>query len=111
MQNHMLQLTALLAMEPSVSGDAEAIRDEKCRILRAVRPLDPAEVIRGQYRGYTQQDAVDPNSQVETFAALRLHINGWRWSGVPFYIRAGECLPLTATEVLADLRAPPEAIF
>lgn len=110
-QNHMLQLIALLAMDPPVSGDAEALRDEKCRVLHAIQPLNPSEVVRGQYRGYRQEKDVHPDSEVETFAALRLHINDWRWSGVPFYIRAGKGLPLTATEVLVDLQDPPQAIF
>jgi glucose-6-phosphate 1-dehydrogenase len=110
-QNHMLQLIALLAMDPPVSSDAEALRDEKYRVLRAIQPLNPSEVVRGQYRGYRQEKDVHPDSQVETFAALRLHINDWRWSGVPFYIRAGKRLPLTATEVLVDLKDPPQATF
>ena len=110
-QNHMLQLIALLAMDPPVSGEAEALRDEKYRVLRAIQPLKPSEVVRGQYRGYRQEKDVHPDSQVETFAALRLHINDWRWAGVPFYIRAGKRLPLTATEVFVDLKEPPQATF
>jgi glucose-6-phosphate 1-dehydrogenase len=110
-QNHLLQVTALLAEDPPVNGSAEALRDERSRILRAMRPLDPSEVVRGQYRGYRQGDGVNPSSTVETFAALRLHIDSWRWSGVPFYIRAGKRLPLSATEVRVELRRPPKVIF
>jgi glucose-6-phosphate 1-dehydrogenase len=110
-QNHMLQLTALLAMDPPVTEGAEAMRDEKCRILHAILPLDPGEVVRGQYRGYQQEEFVNSGSTVETFAAVRLHINNWRWSGVPFYIRAGKRLPVTCTEVLVSLKQPPQMVF
>ncbi|HLH43814.1 MAG TPA: glucose-6-phosphate dehydrogenase [Bryobacteraceae bacterium] len=110
-QNHLLQVTALLAMDPPVTNDSESLRDEKTRVLRAMRPLDPAECVRGQYRGYRQEPGVAPESQVETFAALRLHIDSWRWSGTPFYIRAGKRLPLSATEVMVELKRPPKAIF
>jgi glucose-6-phosphate 1-dehydrogenase len=110
-QNHLLQVTALLAEDPPVNGTEEALRDERSRILRAMRPLDPSEVVRGQYRGYRQEDGVNAASTVETFAALRLHIDSWRWSGVPFYIRAGKRLPLSATEVRVELRHPPKEIF
>ncbi|HEY7335931.1 MAG TPA: glucose-6-phosphate dehydrogenase [Bryobacteraceae bacterium] len=110
-QNHLLQVSALLAMDPPVANDSEAMRDEKSRILKAMRPLEPTEVVRGQYRGYRKEDGVAAASQVETFAALRLHIDSWRWSGVPFYIRAGKCLPVSSTEVLVELRQPPKIIF
>jgi len=110
-QNHMLQLLSLLAMNPPVAADPEAVRNEKCRILHAIRALDPAEVVRGQYRGYRQEEYVCLESQVETFAAVRLHIDDWRWAGVPFYIRAGKRLPVTATEVLVDLKQPPQTVF
>ena len=110
-QNHLLQVTALLAMDPPVTNDSESFRDEKARILRAMRPLDPAECVRGQYRGYREEPGVDPASQVETFAALRVHIDSWRWSGTPFYIRAGKRLPVSATEVLVELKQPPKVIF
>jgi glucose-6-phosphate 1-dehydrogenase len=106
-QNHLLQVLAILAMEPPVSTDSEAVRDEKAKVLRAVRPLDPKDVVRGQYRGYRREAGVAPDSQVETFAAVRLEVNSWRWQGVPFFIRAGKCLPVTCTEVLVELRRPP----
>lgn len=110
-QNHMLQVVACLAMDAPLSGDATALRDEKARILKAIEPLDPASVVRGQFRGYYDEPGVAANSQVETFAAVRLHIDSWRWAGVPFYIRAGKCLPVTCTEVLAELRPPPHLVF
>ena len=110
-QNHLLQVTALLAMDPPVGHDQEAVRDEKARVFKAMRPLSPQDVVRGQFRGYRAEEGVAPDSQVETFAALRLHIDTWRWAGVPFYIRAGKCLPVTATEVLAELTRPPQAVF
>ena len=110
-QNHLLQVISLLAMDCPVGRDSESMRAEKVRIFRAMRPLDPAEVVRGQFNGYRKEDGVAPDSTVETFAALRLHIDTWRWSGVPFYIRTGKCLPMTATEVLVDLKCPPIEIF
>ena len=110
-QNHLLQVIALLAMEAPVGRDAECTRAEKLRLFRAMRPLDPAQVVRGQFRGYRDEPGVAADSKVETFAALCLHIDTWRWAGVPFYIRAGKCLPITATEVVVDLKCPPLAIF
>jgi glucose-6-phosphate 1-dehydrogenase len=110
-QNHLLQITALLAMDAPIGRDAAAIRSEKLRLFRAIRPLDPAEVVRGQFRGYRDEKGVAPDSDVETFAALRLHIDTWRWAGVPFYIRAGKHLPMTACEVMVDLKCPPLAVF
>ena|SRR5438552_2209389 len=110
-QNHMLQVTALLAMDAPVHNDSEVLRDEKLRIFRAIRPLDPAEAVRGQYQGYREEQDVDKKSKVETFAALRLHIDSWRWSEVPIYIRAGKHLPVTVTEVVVDLKRPPQTIF
>jgi glucose-6-phosphate 1-dehydrogenase len=107
-QNHLLQVMALLAMEAPIGGDVDALRDEKVKVLRGTRPLDAANVVRGQFRGYRQEEGVAANSCVETFVALRLEIRSWRWAGVPFYIRAGKCLPVTATEVLVKLRRPPE---
>jgi len=110
-QNHLLQVTTLLAMDAPVGRDPDAMRAEKLRLFRAMRPLDPKRVVRGQFRGYRDEPGVAPDSQVETFAALRLHIDTWRWAGVPFYIRTGKCLPITATEVIVDLKCPPVAIF
>jgi len=110
-QNHLLEVVALLAMEPPVSGDAEALRDEKVKVFKATRPLSVEHLVRGQYRGYREEPGVDPDSKVETYAALRLQIDSWRWSGVPFYIRAGKRFPVTATEVVVDLRPPPAQVF
>jgi glucose-6-phosphate 1-dehydrogenase len=109
-QNHLLQVLAILTMEPPSGNDAEAIRDEKVKIFKAIPPLSPADVVRGQFQGYRQEKGVAPDSQVETFAALRLAIESWRWKGVPFYIRTGKCLPVTCTEVCVELESPP-AVF
>jgi glucose-6-phosphate 1-dehydrogenase len=110
-QNHLLQLLTMLAMEPPVANDAPAIADAKVALLRAIRPLQPRDVVRGQYRGYTKEDGVAASSQVETYVATRLWIDNWRWAGVPFLIRTGKCLPLTATEVRVRLKPPPVALF
>ena len=110
-QNHLLQVMALLAMDAPVGREPDAMRAEKLRLFRAMRPLDPKQVVRGQFRGYRDEAGVAPDSQVETFAALCLQIDTWRWAGVPFYIRAGKCLPITATEVMVNLKRPPLAIF
>jgi len=106
-QNHMLQVVAILAMEAPLSTYAESIRDEQVKVFRAIRPLSPEDLVRGQFKGYRLEDGVAPDSTVETFAAVRLHIDSWRWDGVPFFIRAGKCLPLSATEVLVTLKRPP----
>jgi glucose-6-phosphate 1-dehydrogenase len=110
-QNHLLQLVALIAMEPPVSPDADALRDEKVKVLRSVRPLDTAAVIRGQYEGYRDEAGVSADSTVETFVACRLEIDSWRWSGVPFHIRAGKGLASTSLEALVELREPPRLLF
>ncbi|MBU6249200.1 MAG: glucose-6-phosphate dehydrogenase [Xanthomonadaceae bacterium] len=110
-QNHLLQVTALLAMDAPVGHDAASLQAEKLRLFRGMRPLRPQDVVRGQFDGYRNEPGVAKDSNVETFAALRLHIDTWRWAGVPFYIRTGKCLPLTATEILVDLKTPPLAIF
>jgi glucose-6-phosphate 1-dehydrogenase len=110
-QNHLLQIVALLTMEPPVNTQGEALRDEKVKVLRAVRPVVAGELVRGQYQGYRSEKGVAPGSQVETYAALVLHIDSWRWSGVPFYLRAGKCLPVTATEVVVELKRPPANVF
>ncbi len=109
-QNHLLQVLSNIAMEPPPGQDAEMVRDEKAKVLKGIRPLQPWDVIRGQFRGYRDEPGVKADSQTETFVALRLEINSWRWKGVPFYIRAGKRLPVTATDVIVKLRQPP-AIF
>jgi glucose-6-phosphate 1-dehydrogenase len=106
-QNHMLQVVSFLAMEPPAATQGEAIRDEQVKVFRMIRPLSPDDLVRGQFRGYRQEDGVAPDSRVETFAAVRLAIDSWRWEGVPFFIRAGKCLATTTTEVLVKLRRPP----
>ncbi len=106
-QNHLFQVLANLAMEPPVRTDSESIRDEKVKVLKAIPPLEAKNLVRGQFRGYRTENGVAPDSQVETFAALSLEVNSWRWQGVPFYIRAGKSLPVTCTEILVRLRRPP----
>jgi len=110
-QNHLFQVLVLLAMDAPVCHDSETMRDEKNRLLKAIHPLTSSDVVRGQFRGYRSIDGVAPDSQVETFAAVRLHIETWRWSGVPFYIRAGKRLPVTSTEVMVELKCPPQTVF
>ena len=107
MQNHLFQVLVNLAMEPPVRTDSESLRDEKVKVLRAIPPLEANSVVRGQFRGYRKEKGVAPDSKVETFAALRLAVNSWRWQEVPFFIRAGKCLPVTCTEVVVRLRRPP----
>jgi len=109
-QNHLLQVLTNIAMEPPPGLDAELLRDEKAKVLKGIRPLSPRDVVRGQFRGYRAEPGVRATSPVETFVAVKLEINSWRWKGVPFYIRAGKCLPATVTEVLVKLRQPP-AVF
>ena len=111
LQNHLLQIAALLVMEAPVGHDPESIRDAKGQAFKALRPLDPAEVVRGQFAGYRSEPGVDPKSDVETFVGVRLHVDSWRWADVPFYIRAGKCLPVTATEVFVELKRPPHSLF
>jgi glucose-6-phosphate 1-dehydrogenase len=106
-QNHLFQVLANLAMEPPIRADSESIRDEKVKVLKAIPPLDMKDLVRGQFRGYRQEPGVASDSQVETFAALKLYVDSWRWRGVPFCIRAGKCLPVTCTEILIRLRQPP----
>lgn len=106
-QNHLFQVLANLTMEPPVRTDSESVRDEKVKIVKAIAPIDPKNLVRGQFRGYRQEPGVAPDSKVETFAALKLHIDSWRWRGVPIYIRAGKCLPVTCTEIQIHLRLPP----
>jgi glucose-6-phosphate 1-dehydrogenase len=111
MQNHLLQILAFLTLEPPVNSGGEALRDEKVKVLKSIRPLRPENVVRGQFRGYRQEKGVAPDSKVETFAAMHLEVDSWRWAGVPFYMRAGKNLPVTATEVVVDLRPPPTHVF
>ncbi len=106
-QNHLFQVLSNLAMEPPVRTDSESIRDEKVKVLKAISSFSADDVVRGQFRGYRLEKGVAPDSTVETFAAVRLQIDSWRWQGVPFYIRAGKCLPVTCTEVVVRLRQPP----
>ena len=110
-QNHMLQTAAILAMEPPVGGEVEALRDEKEKVFSAMRTLKPRDLVRGQFNGYRDEDGVAPDSDVETYAAVRVFVDSWRWNGVPFFIRAGKDLPITATEVLARLHKPPQQVF
>jgi glucose-6-phosphate 1-dehydrogenase len=107
LQNHLLQVVGYLAMEPPNSVEADRIRDEQVKVFRAIQPLRPDNVVRGQFRGYQAEAGVAPGSTVETFAAVKLEVDSWRWKGVPFLIRAGKSLPLTATEVHVDLKRPP----
>jgi len=111
LQNHLLQVAALLGMDPPANTDPETLRDEKIDVFRAMLPLSPSDIVRGQYQGYCQEDGVAADSQVETFVAVRLQIENWRWSGVPFYIRAGKQLPTTCTEILVALKCPPQSVF
>ncbi|MDE2310575.1 MAG: glucose-6-phosphate dehydrogenase [Betaproteobacteria bacterium] len=110
-QNHLLQMIAILAMEPPVGAGSEPLRDEKAKVLRGIRPLTGRSLVRGQYRGYGDEPGVARGSQVETFAAMQIHLDSWRWEGVPFFIRTGKHLPITATEILVTLRRPPQKVF
>jgi glucose-6-phosphate 1-dehydrogenase len=111
LQNHILQMLAFIAMEPPRSLEAEAFRDEKTKLLRTIRPIDPADVVRGQYRGYRDEPHVDPRSQTETFVATRVWIDNWRWEGVPFYLRHGKRLPERNTEITIFFRNAPDYLF
>ncbi len=106
-QNHLFQVLVNLAMEPPVRTDSETIRDEKVKVLKAIPPLEAKNLVRGQFRDYRKEHGVAPDSKVETFAALQLNVDSWRWQGVPFYIRAGKSLPVTCTEIVVRLRRPP----
>jgi glucose-6-phosphate 1-dehydrogenase len=109
-QNHLFQIVCNLAMEPPVRTDSETIRDEKVKVLKAIPAIEAANLVRGQFQGYRQEKGVAPDSNVETFAALRLEVDSWRWKGVPFYIRAGKNLPVTCTEVFAQFREAPTVV-
>jgi glucose-6-phosphate 1-dehydrogenase len=110
-QNHLFQIVALLAMEPPAYRGYGAVHIEKAKVFQAMRPLTPEDLVRGQYAGYRKEPGVAKNSDVETFCALRLFIDSWRWEGVPWYLRSGKCLPATAAEVLVQLKRPPQRLF
>jgi glucose-6-phosphate 1-dehydrogenase len=110
-QNHLLQIVSYLAMEAPSSTYAEAIRDEQAKVLRTVRPMSVENMVRGQFRGYKDEPGVSKTSFMATYAALKLHVDSWRWEGVPFYVRAGKCLKTTATEVIVELRHAPPVVF
>jgi glucose-6-phosphate 1-dehydrogenase len=107
-QNHLLQVLSNIAMEPPCGLAVELVRDERSKVLKAIRPIQQKDVVRGQFDGYRSENGVKPDSKVETYVALRLFIDSWRWKDVPFYIRTGKCLPTTATEIVVTLRKPPE---
>jgi len=109
-QNHLFHILSNLAMEPPARVDSESLRDEKVKVLKAIPPIDENQLVRGQFSGYRDEKGVAKGSQVETFAAVKLELNSWRWKGVPFYIRAGKCLPVTATEIVGRFRKPPTLI-
>ncbi|HTK90810.1 MAG TPA: glucose-6-phosphate dehydrogenase [Verrucomicrobiae bacterium] len=111
LQNHMLQVVGMLAMEPPAGYTGQALRNEKDKVFRCIRALTPENLVRGQFRGYRTEGGVAPDSRVETFAAVQLCIDSWRWEGVPVYIRVGKRLPITATEVVVTLRPPPQVLF
>jgi glucose-6-phosphate 1-dehydrogenase len=110
-QNHLLQVVALLAMEPPVGHESSYLQDEKVKVYAATRSLDCAQLVRGQYEGYRQEEGVAPDSEVETYIAARLEIDSWRWAGVPWYVRAGKGLAQAATEAVIELQAPPRLLF
>ncbi|MGH8927158.1 MAG: glucose-6-phosphate dehydrogenase [Acidimicrobiia bacterium] len=110
-QNHLLQVVSLLAMEPPASADADALRDETVKVLKAVVSLDPASIVRGQYQGYLQEPGVAAGSTTETFAAVRIEIDSWRWAGVPFFVRTGKAVEQTLTEAVVEFSKPPRMLF
>jgi glucose-6-phosphate 1-dehydrogenase len=110
-QNHLLQVLALCAMEPPVGPDASFLQDEKAKVFAAMRPIDPRSLVRGQYVGYRDEAGADKNSSIETFAAAKLEIDSWRWAGVPWYFRAGKALATAATDVVVEFREPPSLLF
>jgi glucose-6-phosphate 1-dehydrogenase len=111
LQNHLLQVLALLAMEPPLGTSAEAIRDEQAKLLKAIRPLAPGDIVRGQYEGYRNEEGVAHGSDTETFTAVRFFVDSWRWAGVPFIVRTGKKLPITTTEIRAEFQLPPQRVF
>jgi glucose-6-phosphate 1-dehydrogenase len=110
-ENHLFQIVALLAMEAPATRNYGAVQSEKAQVLEAMRPLTPDDLVRGQYAGYRQEEDVARNSDVETFCALRLFIDSWRWAGVPWYLRSGKDLPVTATEIVVEFKPPPQRLF
>ena len=110
-QNHLLQIVGLLAMEPPAGADAESLRDERVKVFRQTCTFERDETVRGQYRGYSDEAGVDAGSDTETFAAMRFEIDSWRWAGVPWLIRTGKYLPMTATEAVIQFKAPPRTLF
>ena len=110
-QNHLLQVVTFLAMEPPSAADAESLRDEKVRVLKAISPIDPNQLVRGQYVGYLDEPGVAPKSQTETYGALRVDIESWRWAGVPWFVRFGKALPCTALEAVVTFHSPPRMLF
>ena len=110
-ENHLFQVVALLAMEPPTYRGFGALQSEKLDVFKAMRPLTSADLVRGQFVGYQNEPGVAQDSDVETFCALRLFIDSWRWAGVPWYLRSGKCLPVTATEVFVELKPPPQQLF
>jgi glucose-6-phosphate 1-dehydrogenase len=110
-QNHLFEVLAMIAMEAPIDIESEALRDEKIKVLRAIKLPEERSVIRGQYDGYRSEDGVSPQSDVETFAALRVDIDSWRWAGVPFFIRTGKQMAVTSTEVMATFKRPPQRLF
>ncbi|HAT32771.1 MAG TPA: glucose-6-phosphate dehydrogenase [Janthinobacterium sp.] len=110
-QNHLFQVLALLAMEPPAGRNYGALQTEKSKVFQSMRPIEPDDLVRGQYAGYRQEPGVAPDSDVETFCALRLYLDSWRWQGVPWYLRSGKCLPNTSAEVLVELKPPPQSLF
>ncbi|MDG2422713.1 MAG: glucose-6-phosphate dehydrogenase [Phycisphaerales bacterium] len=110
-QNHLMQILAILAMDPPATGEEETLRDAKVRLFNAIKPLRKSDVVRGQVKGYLDEPGVKPGSKTETYVALRLHIDSWRWADVPFYIRAGKSLPVTSTEVVVNMKQPPQQLF
>ena len=110
-QNHLLQVVTFLAMEPPSAADAESLRDEKVRVLKAISPIDPNQLVRGQYVGYLDEPGVEPKSQTETYGALRVDIESWRWAGVPWFVRFGKALPCTALEAVVTFHSPPRMLF
>ena len=109
-QNHLFQVLSNLAMEPPVRSDSQSLRDEKVKVLQAIPPIQETNLVRGQFRGYREESGVAKESQTETFAAVKLEVNSWRWKGVPFYIRAGKCLPTSCTEIVGKFRKPPTLV-